>query len=686
MRNDITNTRSLVAGVTVAFTILCAQAEDNDTHLNLFSLSLDQLINVKISGSTLTDEPLINVPSAVTVFNREQIKRLGLGTLAELMNLVPGYQVLRSADNSAYSMASSRARRTDAVSAEILLIVDGNRTQATRHGGSSIFLEMPINNIERVEFIRGPGSAIYGSNAMMGVVNIVTVKNHNELSVAAGGEGNKNLSLIYGVDGETFDFDMSVNLSDSSGQDYLVTDAYTNIPVSVRDPNTGIDAIVNLTYGDLSLQLYNRTWSVDDFFVLESVNEEYNRVKIEYTRASLAYQYNNANLSSTTRFHIVDNVSKINSQVSAYNSFTLISTPSSEEPLAVRSNSIADELSIENNNNLEIDDDNQLGFGISWRKENIDSLDTYTNFDYIALNAGDYPITYDPEFIWFPTNLSRIESLSSYAAHTQWITKPSEKNSFTLGLRYDNYKEIAEENVSPRLAWVHNFNTRHTLKLLYGTAFRAPTLSMLNADTTFSRSERELKAETVSTTEIIWLGNFNSTTLVKLGYFNSSFRDAILLEAPEDDQDASRILVNSYHGPIQGIELELDYHINTEWTLRGTASYIFEKDDITFRESGKLASMEINYTSGKWNANIALAYRNEREGLDGTEAENKIMMDAYWLSFAKLQYALNDKLQFYSRINNVADDIVYYPSPGSRLPEGIPSRGREFELGINLNF
>lgn len=685
MRNGSPKSRGLFAGATLALALASAQAESNETNLNLFSLSLDQLVNVKISGSTLTDESLTNVPSAVTVFNREQIKRLGVSTLAQLMNLVPGYQVLRSADNSAYSMASSRTRRTDAVSAEILLIIDGNRTQATRHGGSSIFLEMSIDNIERIEFIRGPGSAIYGSNAMMGVVNIITVKNRSEVSISAGGEGNKNLSLLYGAAGEKFNFDMSLNLNDSTGQEYLVTDAYTNVPFSISDPNNSIDALVKVSYGNLSLHLYNRTWSVDDFFVLESANEDYNRVKIEYTRASLAYHYDNASLSSTTRFHIIDNVSKINSQVSAYCDLTLISTPSSNEALAVRSNSLADELSIENNSNLEINNDNQLGFGISWRKENIDSLDTYTNFDYIALNTGDYPITYDPEFIWFPTNLSRIESLSSYAAYTQWISKPDDKNSFTLGLRYDNYKEIAEENLSPRLAWVHNFNTVHTLKLLYGAAFRAPTLSMLNADTTFSRSDLDLKAETVSTTEIIWLGNFDST-LVKMGYFYSRFKDAILLEAPEDDQDASRILVNSYHGPIHGLELELDHQINAAWTLRGTTSYIFEKDDIAFRESGELASLEINYASGKWNTSLALAYRGEREGLDGTEAENKIMMDAYWLSFAKLQYFFNDNLKFYTRVNNLADDTIYYPSPGSKLPEGIPSRGREFEIGASIDF
>ncbi|PCJ35459.1 MAG: ferric-rhodotorulic acid transporter, partial [Moraxellaceae bacterium] len=60
--------------------------------IELFSLSLEQLLQLKITGSTLTPESLSVVPAAVTVFSHEEISRMGLDTLDELMNLVPGFQ------------------------------------------------------------------------------------------------------------------------------------------------------------------------------------------------------------------------------------------------------------------------------------------------------------------------------------------------------------------------------------------------------------------------------------------------------------------------------------------------------------------------------------------------------------------------------------------------------------------
>lgn len=120
-------------------------------------------MDITVSGATLTSESLYSTPAAVTVFSRDQIQRMGISALYELMNLAPGFQVSRSGSNSGYGSASSRGRRIGPASAEVLLIVDGQRTTTQRTGGIIDFLEMPVIGIERIEFIRGPGSALYGS-------------------------------------------------------------------------------------------------------------------------------------------------------------------------------------------------------------------------------------------------------------------------------------------------------------------------------------------------------------------------------------------------------------------------------------------------------------------------------------------------------------------------------------------
>lgn len=67
---------------------------------DLFTISLDELMQIEITGSTLTPKSLRTVPSAVTIFTHQEIKRMGLDSLDELMNLVPGFQSYRTSISS----------------------------------------------------------------------------------------------------------------------------------------------------------------------------------------------------------------------------------------------------------------------------------------------------------------------------------------------------------------------------------------------------------------------------------------------------------------------------------------------------------------------------------------------------------------------------------------------------------
>jgi len=175
---------------------------------SLFDLSFEALLAFRISSSTQFDETLQSVPSTVTVIGRDEIRRLGITRLDELMNIVPGYQRYRGIGGSLSALYSSNGRRIQS-GREILILLDGMRLNGDIAGGaagneSAISLE----NVERVELIRGPGSAIYGSNAFSGVINIVTA-GHRELALVVGsyhqregaaqwrwGQGERQLALM----------------------------------------------------------------------------------------------------------------------------------------------------------------------------------------------------------------------------------------------------------------------------------------------------------------------------------------------------------------------------------------------------------------------------------------------------------------------------------------------------------
>ena len=154
-----------------------ALASASTSNEYLLNLSIQELMDIKISGSTLTDESILTVPSSVTVFTQADIRQLGVNRLTQLANFVPGFQSYRSDESGVQEMVSNRGRRLGAAGREILVLLDGTRLNNDYNGGA--FANIPyitLANVERVEFIRGPGSAIHGANAALAVINIITQK------------------------------------------------------------------------------------------------------------------------------------------------------------------------------------------------------------------------------------------------------------------------------------------------------------------------------------------------------------------------------------------------------------------------------------------------------------------------------------------------------------------------------
>lgn len=182
--------RFFITSILLAFSS-CSAAVD------LYALSIEELFDLNVTGSTLSTENLKTVPSAVTVFEYKEIKRLAVSSLDELMPLVPGFQAYRSSSSSLHTQVSSRGRRIGNTASEILILIDGQRIEDPRASGSTVVMpKIPLSHIEKVEFIRGPGASIYGSNAMMGIINIYTRTNNNEIGLSYGSFNQKKNTCI----------------------------------------------------------------------------------------------------------------------------------------------------------------------------------------------------------------------------------------------------------------------------------------------------------------------------------------------------------------------------------------------------------------------------------------------------------------------------------------------------------
>jgi outer membrane receptor for ferrienterochelin and colicins len=180
-----------------------AAAEDEPRPLG--DLSIEELMELRVEKVTTAskyEQAVTRAPASVTVVTAEEIRKSGYRTLADILGSIRGLYVSNDR-NYAYLGVRGFLRPGD-YNSRVLLLVDGHRLNENVYDGAYIGRESMVNVdlIERVEFIRGPGSSIYGSNAMFGVINVITRRGRDfgggEIALEAGSFDSYFEELNYG--------------------------------------------------------------------------------------------------------------------------------------------------------------------------------------------------------------------------------------------------------------------------------------------------------------------------------------------------------------------------------------------------------------------------------------------------------------------------------------------------------
>ena len=154
----------------------------NQPQSDLKRLTLEELMDVNVNAVSRKEEPLGPTPAAVTVITAEDIRRSGVTSIPEALRLVPGVQVARV--NASSWAISARGFNTQ-VSNKMLVQIDGRTVYSPIFGG--VFWELQdlvLDDIARIEVVRGPGATLWGTNAVNGIVNIVTKSAHQTKTTA----------------------------------------------------------------------------------------------------------------------------------------------------------------------------------------------------------------------------------------------------------------------------------------------------------------------------------------------------------------------------------------------------------------------------------------------------------------------------------------------------------------------
>jgi iron complex outermembrane receptor protein len=156
---------------------MCHAALGQEIQPDLTKLNLEDLMNIEVTSVAKKEQKLSRTASAVFVIAQEDIRRSGATNIPDLLRMVPGLDVAQiSANKWAISVRGFNGQNSN----KLLVLIDGRSVYSPMFSG--VFWDaqdVPLDSIDRIEVIRGPGAAVWGANAVNGVINIITKKASN---------------------------------------------------------------------------------------------------------------------------------------------------------------------------------------------------------------------------------------------------------------------------------------------------------------------------------------------------------------------------------------------------------------------------------------------------------------------------------------------------------------------------
>jgi len=633
---------------------------------DLFELSFEELLDVNIELATKTDETRASVPSSITVFNKQHIKLLGVKSAYELMNFVPGFQNTRGDWVGAVPKEHTRGIYLD--SGNVLVMINGQRLNESSFGKASVYTPfIPVEIIERVEFIRGPGSALYGSNAFLGVMNVVTKKKDNELTLSIGEHGfaQAALSAVTELQNGISAYS-NIALVKQRGERYFSGE--------VKDPLRSQFIELGLRNKRFDLNYRQSVNELNEFINLAGVSPN-NRHKSENRSVSVVYHW-----LTDDEWNISSRLYKV---VHEIDSAGLIA-PAEVLPAGdfyVGPAWKSSDLNFVTDFAWQYNDATNVNFGIEISRAKQTEADINTSyFDYVLGDTYIVPDAYLGE-IRTVTNYARFQPLkqdfNSSAAYTQIKHKYSDNLTFFIGARYDDVQDI-DKKLSPRVAAIYNLNDEHTLKLQYGESFRTPVSNELNSNDDVTIGNSELKSESIKTTELVWHWQTDQNQ-IDVVLFNNDLSDFINL-VPIDVIGSRFRFENEFSTSMQGVELNGNVTLTDEsWFEFGYTQLFDEPFNPSFKRFAVAAwKQQIGELQVSLNANW-------RDTVDVPGIGVHFVQKAYVIFGSTFVWQPSSEHQWRIEAQNLLDK--HYNVFDPRMPNGeVPAAGRQVRLSYSWKF
>lgn len=652
---------------------------DNDEDLLALMTLLDSETRIATQNKMNADY----VPGMVSVLHGKDLRQMGLTTVADALNQVPGFHA--TVNNTGDTRVIVRGVGATLNASNLKLLMDGVSVNRATDASADWLLRLPLTQVDRIEVIRGPGSAIYGEFAFSGVVNVISRKANS----VATRVGSFNARQLDGHLDQQWDNGASLQLNlaawsrDNSGlmtkQDNFAGSDHGYSPNRVYDHEEG--QVVQTAFNYLGYQLQLHYAAIErgpEYGKVAAMPREFDPFEESMTSFSLS---KNWQLTDTLQLDLA-----LTSQESRLNRATILVVPTGIAFPPGSPPAAADQYLRDGNR----DAAQRANVGLRWNLFAEHTLFAQWEYAHYEVSSSFLerfsPGTPAVEESTPLTGVSR--DLQSLTLQDQW--QASDTLEITYGARLDHYDDWGQ-HLSPRLAAVWRMGENHIFKAQHSEAFRPPTLAEVNtgpAPGNISPTGDDLSEEILKSTEASYIYR-NGGTVARVTAFYTHIEDLIESYLQPGKPPVWRNL-----GDIdsQGVELEWQHRLGRDWEWQTNLSYVEAEDNLD--SDGKLLGAinwlanvgVIWHNSGDSQHTLRLRYVGEQEGWEiTTKLPQTDRFDDYHTldySFALKNLLGVPDLQLSTGINNLLDrGYNSVPSP-AQFPQGLPHGQRSAWLQL----
>ena len=657
MRNVYAHRRILFF-VVLLFLITSQSYSQNGELDSLLRLDIKDLTDITIISATKTLRKIYEVPATVRVITSETIKENGFLTLEDALSILPGFQFRNIQGFNSYVFQRGITNQNNL----ILLLVDGVQINELNSGGFYAGGQFNLDNVQQIEVVYGPASALYGTNAISGLINIITKDAENNRGITVSGLMGSfktyNGNIEYGYYDEENDFGLRISAM----------------------AKTSEKADLAGTEGD-------NNWSSD----MENFEDDYSiDIKGQYNTLTFGLTFQDKRASRTTNYKSIGtnyldkntlwDISFLNTYLK-YN-YKVSSNLDMRSTLYYRNSTISD------NTIAYITDQSQVGYYRPNSLIGFENLFSSSPLEDLKLSGGilfeyesladNYSITYSNSPTEKPPVPSSpgMENNTLLSLYLQANYKIYNSLHFFGGLRFD-HSSVYNDVFTPRFGLIFNEN-KFTVKLLYLEAFRAPK----PWDYEYGLGNPDLEHEHMKSLEAAVSYSITGNFIVDLSVYKNKLLDLIIQET----NDSGSRSVNKGDIKTIGMETSLEYKGKP---FGAFFNYTYNSsEDENGEEIPEIAKHTINagityYPYEDIGLLLRGSYLGKRKNPKIISSTGSNYIDDAFVVYSSVNYTGLDHFRISFIVNNLLNKVYYHTS--NRPPDRYRQPQRVFLFRVEYS-